>query len=191
MEFDAVLLRPRRAESVARGCWRDRTIDDDLDACVVHCPDELALTAVVRDSGDVRPFTYRSSQRSPTTSPSVSPSSASVATTSSPILTMRRWRAASTRTCRAEKDHRSRGWRAGRFRRPADGACMGEGARRRVDPDAEPRRRHPDPARRRQPSGIHHRRLRAAGRRGEGRRPSRRLPPLLIRPVMFGWKRQK
>jgi cyclohexanecarboxylate-CoA ligase len=37
MEFDPVLLKPRRAESVARGYWLDRTINDDLDACVAHC----------------------------------------------------------------------------------------------------------------------------------------------------------
>jgi cyclohexanecarboxylate-CoA ligase len=42
MEFDAVLLPPRRAESVAR-----------------HCSDKLALTAVRRESGEVRRFTYR------------------------------------------------------------------------------------------------------------------------------------
>jgi cyclohexanecarboxylate-CoA ligase len=59
MEFDAVLLAPRRAESVARGYWRDRTINDDLDACVAHCPDKLALTAVRSLSGEVRRFTYR------------------------------------------------------------------------------------------------------------------------------------
>ena len=59
MEFDPVLLAPRRADSVARGYWLDRTINDDLDACVAFCPDKLALTAVRRDSGDVRAFTYR------------------------------------------------------------------------------------------------------------------------------------
>ncbi len=59
MEFDPVLLGPRRADSVARGHWLDRTINDDLDACVAFCPDKLALTAVRRDSGDVRAFTYR------------------------------------------------------------------------------------------------------------------------------------
>jgi cyclohexanecarboxylate-CoA ligase len=59
MEFDAVLLPPRRAESVARGHWRDRTINDDLDACVAHCPDKLALTAVRGPSGEVRRFAYR------------------------------------------------------------------------------------------------------------------------------------
>lgn len=58
MEFDAVLLPPRRAESIARGWWHDRTINDDLDACVTACPDKLALTAVRVDSGEVRRFSY-------------------------------------------------------------------------------------------------------------------------------------
>ena len=58
MEFDAVLLAPRRAESIARGWWKDRTINDELDACLEHCPDQLALTAV-RVGGDTRCFTYR------------------------------------------------------------------------------------------------------------------------------------
>jgi cyclohexanecarboxylate-CoA ligase len=59
MEFDPVLLAPRRADSVALGYWLDRTINDDLDACVAFCPDKPALTAVRRDSGEVRAFTYR------------------------------------------------------------------------------------------------------------------------------------
>ena len=59
MEFDAVLLPPRRAESIAGGYWHDRTINDDLDACVAACPDKLALTAVRMDTGEVRRFTYR------------------------------------------------------------------------------------------------------------------------------------
>ena len=59
MEFDAVLLAPRRAESIARGFWLDRTINDALDACVTSCPDKLALTAVQRESGAIRRFTYR------------------------------------------------------------------------------------------------------------------------------------
>jgi cyclohexanecarboxylate-CoA ligase len=59
MEFDAVLLPPRRAESIARGLWRDRTINQDLDACVADCPDKLALTAILIDRGEVRRFTYR------------------------------------------------------------------------------------------------------------------------------------
>jgi cyclohexanecarboxylate-CoA ligase len=59
MEFDAVLLPPRRADSLARGFWRDRTINDELDACVAHCPDKLALTAVQVESGVIRRFSYR------------------------------------------------------------------------------------------------------------------------------------
>jgi cyclohexanecarboxylate-CoA ligase len=59
MQFDPVLLAPRRAESIAKGWWHDRTINDNLDACLATCPDQLALTAVRSESGDVRRFTYR------------------------------------------------------------------------------------------------------------------------------------
>lgn len=63
MEFDAVLLPPRRAESIARGWWHDRTINDELDACVAADPDKLAITAVRLGTGDgqvdVRRFSYR------------------------------------------------------------------------------------------------------------------------------------
>ncbi|MFS8979801.1 cyclohexanecarboxylate-CoA ligase [Cupriavidus necator] len=59
MEFDAVLLPPRRAESIARGYWHDRTINDELDACVAACPDKLALTALRVETGEVQRFTYR------------------------------------------------------------------------------------------------------------------------------------
>ena len=59
MEFDAVLLPPRRADSVARGYWRDRTINHYLDDCVAACPDKPALTAVRLDRGEARRFTYR------------------------------------------------------------------------------------------------------------------------------------
>ncbi|MFM2054548.1 MAG: hypothetical protein RL456_2585 [Pseudomonadota bacterium] len=59
MRFDPVLLAPRRAESIAQGWWHDRTINDALDACLATCPDQLALTAVRAESGDVRRFTYR------------------------------------------------------------------------------------------------------------------------------------
>jgi len=59
MEFDAVLLPPRRAESIAQGHWHDRTINDDLDACVAKCPDKLALTAIRHDTAEARRFTYR------------------------------------------------------------------------------------------------------------------------------------
>ena len=59
MEFDAVLLPPRRAASIAQGLWHDRTINDDLDACAAGHPDKVALTALQVESGSVRRFTYR------------------------------------------------------------------------------------------------------------------------------------
>ncbi len=59
MEFDAVLLPARRAAMIAQGLWHDRTINDELDACVAACPDKLALTAYRVEAGDVRRFTYR------------------------------------------------------------------------------------------------------------------------------------
>ncbi|MGU7784402.1 cyclohexanecarboxylate-CoA ligase [Burkholderia sp. PU8-34] len=59
MEFDAVLIAPRRAPSIANGWWPDRTINDALDACVAECPDRLALTAVQIDAGITTRFTYR------------------------------------------------------------------------------------------------------------------------------------
>ncbi|HCQ48284.1 MAG TPA: cyclohexanecarboxylate-CoA ligase [Achromobacter sp.] len=59
MEFDAVLIAPRRALSIARGWWRDVTINDLLDKCVAAHPDKVALTAVQSDVGTQRTFTYR------------------------------------------------------------------------------------------------------------------------------------
>ncbi|MDP2015602.1 cyclohexanecarboxylate-CoA ligase [Hydrogenophaga sp.] len=59
MEFDAVLLPARRARMVAQGHWHDRTINDDLDACLADCPDKIALTAVQVEDASVRRFTYR------------------------------------------------------------------------------------------------------------------------------------
>jgi cyclohexanecarboxylate-CoA ligase len=59
MEFDAVLLAPRRAQCIARGWWHDRTINQELDACVAAYPDKIALTAVRTESGEIRRFSYR------------------------------------------------------------------------------------------------------------------------------------
>jgi cyclohexanecarboxylate-CoA ligase len=59
MEFDAVLLAPRRAEAVAKGWWGDRTINDALDASVAQCPDKVALVGLRVEAGDTRRFTYR------------------------------------------------------------------------------------------------------------------------------------
>lgn len=59
MDFDAVLLPPRRKASLDNGFWHERTINDDLARCVQTCPDKLALTAVQVESGEIRTFTYR------------------------------------------------------------------------------------------------------------------------------------
>ncbi len=59
MEFDAILIPPRRSTMVRQGLWFDRTINDDLDGCVAACPDKLALTAVSLESGRETLFTYR------------------------------------------------------------------------------------------------------------------------------------
>lgn len=58
MEFDAVLLPPRRERMIAQGLWHDRTINGELDACAAACPDKLALTALRVETGEIRRFTY-------------------------------------------------------------------------------------------------------------------------------------
>ncbi|MDM0109541.1 cyclohexanecarboxylate-CoA ligase [Variovorax sp. J22R24] len=63
MEFDAVLLPPRRDRMVAQRLWHDRTINDDLDDCVADCPDKLALTALRMEDGVTTRFTYREMAR--------------------------------------------------------------------------------------------------------------------------------
>ncbi|HXZ91924.1 MAG TPA: cyclohexanecarboxylate-CoA ligase [Burkholderiales bacterium] len=59
MEFDAVLIPPRREEMVERGLWHDRTINDYLDGCVAEQPDKPALAALRLEDGSLRRFTYR------------------------------------------------------------------------------------------------------------------------------------
>ena len=66
MDFDPVLLAPRRARMVAAGLWHDRTINDALDACLVACPEKLALTAWRLEPGapaEPTRFTYREMAR--------------------------------------------------------------------------------------------------------------------------------
>ena len=58
MKFDAVLIPPRRAESISKGFWHDRTINDDLKSCIKICPDKLALKAVRSEDGVITQFTY-------------------------------------------------------------------------------------------------------------------------------------
>ncbi len=57
MDFAPILPTQRRAECIAKGFWLDRTINDELDACLDICPDKLALTSVRLD-GASRRFTY-------------------------------------------------------------------------------------------------------------------------------------
>jgi len=59
MEFDAILIPPRRESMVRLGHWRDRTINDALDACIAQSPDKPALTALSLDRGTTQRFTYR------------------------------------------------------------------------------------------------------------------------------------
>ncbi|MCO4863185.1 cyclohexanecarboxylate-CoA ligase [Cupriavidus sp. WGlv3] len=59
MDFDAVLIAPRRAASIAAGHWQDRTINDYLAACVRERPDAPALTALSIDRQHVTRFTWR------------------------------------------------------------------------------------------------------------------------------------
>jgi len=59
LDFDAVLIAPRRAASVAAGHWQDRTINDYLAACVRDRPDATALTALSIEREDVTRFTWR------------------------------------------------------------------------------------------------------------------------------------
>ncbi|MBS0222768.1 MAG: cyclohexanecarboxylate-CoA ligase [Proteobacteria bacterium] len=59
MQFDAILFPLRRAAMVERGFWRDRTINDDLDACLAQRPDQEALTAVSIERNETRRLTYR------------------------------------------------------------------------------------------------------------------------------------
>ncbi|AHB04918.1 cyclohexanecarboxylate--CoA ligase [Pandoraea pnomenusa 3kgm] len=58
MEFDAVLLPPRREQSVARGWWPERTINDALEAALAATPDKVALTAVSTANGETTQLTY-------------------------------------------------------------------------------------------------------------------------------------
>ena len=59
MEFDAVLIAPRRAAMRAAGLWPDRTINQTLDAAVARHPERLALVAVASESGQSVRWTYR------------------------------------------------------------------------------------------------------------------------------------
>lgn len=59
MEFDAIMISPRRAACIARGLWHDKTINDYLDANAEKFPDKIALTALHTESNTTTQFTYR------------------------------------------------------------------------------------------------------------------------------------
>lgn len=58
MEFDAVLIEPRRARMEASGFWLGKTADDYFDACVANTPNALALTSVSVADGTRRDLTW-------------------------------------------------------------------------------------------------------------------------------------
>ena len=58
MEFDAVLIEPRRAEMEASGFWRGMTADDYFDICLETKPDARALTAFSVAAGTRRDMTW-------------------------------------------------------------------------------------------------------------------------------------
>ena len=58
MQFDAVLLAPRRAQMVAQGWWQDTTINDALDKAVQQAPNKLALVGQRTGDTPARRFSY-------------------------------------------------------------------------------------------------------------------------------------
>ncbi|WP_182343175.1 cyclohexanecarboxylate-CoA ligase [Comamonas koreensis] len=58
MQFDAVLLAPRRAQMRSQGWWRDTTINDALDQAAQHWPDRLALVAQRTGEDTAQSFNY-------------------------------------------------------------------------------------------------------------------------------------
>lgn len=58
MQFDAVLLAPRRAQMRSQGWWRDTTINDALDQAAWQWPDRLALVGQRTGEGAAQYFNY-------------------------------------------------------------------------------------------------------------------------------------
>lgn len=58
MEFDAVLIEPRREQMEAEGHWRGMTADDYFDICLQKKPDALALTSFSIASGTRTDMTW-------------------------------------------------------------------------------------------------------------------------------------
>lgn len=58
MEFDAVLIEPRRARMEAEGFWKGITVDECFDRCLETKPDARALTAISVESGERQDLTW-------------------------------------------------------------------------------------------------------------------------------------
>lgn len=58
MEFDAVLIGPRRAEMEAAGFWPGKTLLDYFEACLAEKPDAIALVSLTVASGARSALTY-------------------------------------------------------------------------------------------------------------------------------------
>lgn len=63
MEFDAVLIEPRRQEMTEKGFWHDKTPADFFDQCLAETPDKLAVSSVRVKTGERIDLTYRELDR--------------------------------------------------------------------------------------------------------------------------------
>ena len=59
MDFDAVLIPPRRDKMIQNGYWHNKTILDSLDAAVQQYPDKVALVSYKTNQTAQVSFTYR------------------------------------------------------------------------------------------------------------------------------------
>ena len=58
MQFDPILLEPRRERMEAEGFWAGQSVMDYFEACVAAKPDACALTAITEADGQRRDFTW-------------------------------------------------------------------------------------------------------------------------------------
>lgn len=58
MDFDAILIEPRRAAMTAAGLWKNITADDYFDACLAAHPDKIALSAITVATGARRDLSW-------------------------------------------------------------------------------------------------------------------------------------
>ena len=59
MDFDAVLLPPRREEMLQQGYWLNKTILQSLNEAVQQYPDKVALVSYKTEDQSEKSFTYR------------------------------------------------------------------------------------------------------------------------------------